>query len=156
MANSGSIFGNIQEEFEKLGENVVKEAVQAPPDIAGKAMESLGVSGGKQKGQTPTTTKSGDQSAVDTLAQTKDESVKKAIARAALAELAGQPQKPKEPTVAERIEMEEKQKKEMLAKSQAQALKDQLKPMSSKKKRGDFYAVRAKQTSAERKVKRQD
>jgi len=43
-----NIFGQIGESFEQIGKDVVRETVQAPKDIVGKAMESLGAGGGKK------------------------------------------------------------------------------------------------------------
>lgn len=138
MAQPGSILGQITEEFEKLGEHVARETVQAPKDIAGKALESLGTTSGKQQ---------------KTSTQTV---IKNATARAALEELAGRKPKPKEPTVAERLEMEDKQKKEMEAKKQVQVVKMKLPDTGAARPKGDLFAVKAKQSAAERKNVRQD
>ena len=155
MAQPGSILGQITEEFEQLGKQIVRETVKAPKDIAGKALESLGSSSAKP-GQTTASAKSDQETAIDKFTKESDAAVKKAIARAALEELAGRKPKEKEPSVRERIEMEEKQKKEMLAKQQAQAQKMQLSQSRSKRPRGDLFGVKAKQSSAERKNVRQD
>lgn len=125
--------------FEDIGEKVFKEVVKAPKDIAGKALESLGTSSGKQQKSNP-----------------QDEVIKKATARAALEELSGMKPKPKEPSVREKLEMEEKQKKEMLAKKEADTKRMQLPQTGSKQQRGDWYGLRARQTAAERKHVRQD
>lgn len=140
MPQPGTILGQITEEFGELGKRVVKETVQAPKDIAGKALESLGTSSGKQQGKS----------------SSADETIKKTMARAALEELAGKNPPPKEPTVGEKIEIEERQKKELLAKQQAQAQKMQLPQSASKRPRGDLFGIKAKQSSAERKNVRQD
>ena len=133
------MLGQITEEFEKLGEKVVKETVKAPKDIAGKALESLGTTSGKQQ-------KSSAQTAIDNV-----------TARAALEELAGRKPKPKEPTVAERLEMEASQKKEMEAKKREQLIKMTLPDTGARQQRGALFAsLRAKQSAAERKNVRQD
>jgi|SRR3989344_4644871 len=140
MANPGSIIGQITEEFEQLGKQVVKEVVKAPKDIGEKALESLGTSSGKQQGKSAKV----------------DETIKKATARAALEELAGNKPKPKELSVREKTEAEEKQKKELVAQQQKQAQQNQLQQTTSKRKRGDLFGVQAKRSSAERKNVRQD
>lgn len=157
MANPGSIIGQISEEFGELGKQVVKEAVKAPKDIAGIALESLGTSSGKQQGNfTQSNTKPTEGGVVDQFTNEKNQLAKKAIARAALEELAGRPAIPKELSVRERIEAEERQKKELLAKQQAQAQQNVLQPATPKRKRGDLFGVQAKRSSAERKNVRQD
>lgn len=124
MANPGSIIGQISEEFGEIGKRVVTEAVKAPKDIAGKALESLGTASPKLQKSSPQPTKSNE-----------------ATARAALEEIARRRPKSKEPSVRERIEMEEKQKKEAEAKKQEQVTKMELKPTPSKPKRGNLFHV---------------
>lgn len=136
MATPGSIIGQITEEFEQLGKQVVKETVQAPKDIAGKALESLGTSSGKQQGSTPPQTK--------------------ITARAALEQFAGYSPKPKEPSVRERLEMEVSQKKEMEAKKAEVAKKDQLPVMTQKPRRGNLYGIGDKQSIEKNRNVRQD
>ena len=140
MANPGSIIGQISEEFEQLGKQVVKETVQAPKDIAGKALESLGTSSGRQQGNTQAT-------------QTK---TNEGTARAALEELAGHKPKPKEPSVRERLEMEASQKKEMEAKKAEVAKKAQLPVMTQKPKKGNLYGIGIKQSIEKNRNVRQD
>lgn len=152
MANTGSIVQQIGESFEQIGKDIVKETVQAPQDIVGKALESLGSgSSGKKAGQkttqsTPQASNSKDTASASEPGQTNDEEVKRAIARAALAELAGG--KPKEPSEHEKKLQEEEQKKrekEQKKKSASMVLQ----PMSSKQKRGDLYGLKAKKSSTE-------
>lgn len=122
--------------FEDIGEKVVKEVVKAPKDIAGKALESLGTSSGKQQGST--------------LPQTK------ATARAALEQFAGYSSKSKEPSVRERIEMEDRQKKEMEAKKAEAVKKAQLPVMTQKPRQGNLYGIGIKQSIEKNRNVRQD
>ncbi len=157
MPNPGSIIGQISEEFGEIGKQVVKETIKAPKDITGKALESLGTSSGKQQGsQAQQQGQKSEGGALDTFTATKDATAKKTIARAALEELAGHKPKPKEPSVRERIEAEEKQKKELLAKGQAQAADMQLPAMSQKPKRGNLYGIGVKQSLEKSRNVRQD
>ena len=151
MAQPGSIIGQITEEFEKLGEKVVKETVKAPKDIAGKALESLGTSGG-QKGQTQTQS----SGPLSTFEKTNDQAVKKAIARAALEELSGRKPEAKEPSVRERLELEDKQKKEMEAKKAEAVKKAELPVMTQKPRKGNLYAIDTKRSIEKTRNARQD
>ena len=127
MANPGSMIGAFTDELGDLGKQIVRETVKVPKDIAGKALESLGTSGGqKQKQQTATTTD----------------------ARAALAEIAGIKPKQKEPTVWEKIQAEAEQKKE-LGKQQQQTAAQALPAVKSKRPRGDLYGMKAKKAGSE-------
>jgi phytoene dehydrogenase-like protein len=138
MPQPGTILDQITEEFEQLGGKIVKETVQAPKDIAGKALESLGTSSGKQQ-------KSSTQTVI-----------KNATARAALEELAGRKPKPKEPSVRERLEMEVSQKKEMEAKKAEVAKKAQLPVMTQKPAKGNLYGIGIKQSIEKNRNVRQD
>ncbi len=147
-----NIFGQIGESFEQIGKDVVRETVQAPKDIVGKAMESLGAGGGK-KSQKSTQAKPtaampepGSQAEADAQAAME---IKKAVARAALQELAGGGQKQKEPTVWEKLKQEEEQKKEMKKKQAEANKKASLPQVTSKRKRGDLYGMKAKKSSTE-------
>lgn len=150
MVNPGNIIGAMTEELGELGKQIVSEVVQAPKDIVGTALESVGLGGGKkQKSQTKPTQPQ------DEGEQAHQLDLKKAIARQALAELASG-KKQKEPGVWERIQKEEEQKKEQ-KKLQADANKKASLPQtSSKRKRGDLYGMKAKKSSAENKNVRQD
>lgn len=157
MANPGSIIGAMTEELGELGKQIVSETVQAPKDIAGKALESVGLSsGGKKQGQTAKPMSSaaepGSQAEAD---QRHSQELKKAIARQALAELAGG-KKRSEPGVWERIQKEEEQKKEAKKQQKAQAAKTNLPQVSSKRKRGDLFGMKAKKAATENKNVRQD
>ncbi|MCL4200491.1 hypothetical protein KJZ67_04115 [Patescibacteria group bacterium] len=155
MANSGSVLQQIGESFEDIGKDIARETVQAPKDIVGTALESLGVSSGQKKNpkQAAADPQSGQENAP--AAPGPSDEVKRAIARAALRELSGQSQ-PKELSVWEKIQKEEEQKKEMEKKQKEQARKQALPQPASKRPRGDLYGKKAKQTSMENKSKRQD
>jgi len=128
MANPGSMIGAFTDELGDLGKQIVRETVKVPKDIAGKALESLGTSGGqKQKQQTATTTD----------------------ARSALAEIAGIKPKQKEPTVWEKIQAEAEQKKELGKQQQQQAAAQALPAVKSKRPRGDLYGMKAKKAGSE-------
>lgn len=129
--------------FEDIGKDVLKQTVQLPQDIVGKAIESIGTSSsGKQVKQVQQS-----QGALGQLEQTKDEKTKKAIARSALEQLAGKP-KPKEPSVWEKIQQEVEQKKQQQQQSKQQS-SQQLQPQKGKRPRGDLYGMKAKKASAE-------
>ncbi len=152
MPNAGSIIGGFTDELGELGKHVVKEVVKAPKDIAGKALESLGASSspkGQQGVAQSVTTKPEGASAVSQLDQTKDQQFKKTIARAALSEIAGVKQKQKEPTVWEKIQAETEQKKQTAKQQQQQASSQALPVMTSKRKRGDLYGMKAKKAGSE-------
>lgn len=141
--------------FEDIGEKVVQEVKQVPKDVAGKAMESLGVSSSSKtqtsQQQIPGETKLADQGPMGQIDQTKDINIKKAIARAALEQLSGR-SKPKEPSIWEQKQQEEAQKKENEKKQAEQASKAQLPKISGKRKAGDLYGVNAKRAAAEKKI----
>jgi len=160
MAQPGSILGQISEEFEQIGKQVVQEVVKVPKDVAGKALESLGASSGKKPGTTTTQNTqagtSGEKTPLQQLTEAKEQQTKKAIARSALEQIAGVKPKQKEPTVWEKMQMETEQKKEMAAKQAKQAQTQSLPQATSKRKRGDLYGTQAKKTSTENKNVRQD
>ena len=153
-----NILNQIGESFEQIAKDVASETVKVPKDVVGNAMESLGVGGGKksQKAQSKPTQPApepGSQAEAD--AQHAME-IKKAIARAALQELAGGGTAKKEPTIWEKLKQEEEQKKEQ-KKLQAEAnRKANVPSVSSKRKRGDLYGMKAKKTTSENKNVRQD
>ncbi len=160
MPQPGSILGQITEEFEQIGKQVVQEVVKVPKDVAGKALESLGASSGKKSNTSATsnvqTQGSGEKTPLQQLSEAKEQQTKKAIARNALEQIAGVKPKQKEPTVWEKIQMEAEQKKELAAKQAKQAQAQALPQVTSKRKRGDLYGTQAKKTSAENKNVRQD
>ena len=112
-------------------------------------MESLGVSSGKKPQQqinsgNPKDSRNLDKGPVDQLNAAKDQQAKQAVARAALAQLAGGTQRQKEPTVWEKAQQEAEQKKELAKQQQKQATTQQLPAIQSKRKRGDLYGMKAK------------
>lgn len=140
--------------FEDIGKDVLKQTAQVPKDIVGKALESLGTSGGQKQGQqgavnsgNPADSRNLESGALGQLDQAKDEKTKKAIARSALEQLAGKPQQ-KEPSVWEKIQQEMEQKKQ-LQKQQTQQASQQLPSGKGKRPRGDLYGLKAKKASAE-------
>lgn len=156
MPNPGSMIGAFTDELGDLGKHIIREAVAVPKDLAGKAMESLGVSSGKQQGQkqqqvqlSQNDQKAGEKGPLDAMKTAKDQQVKQAIARAALAQLAGGAQKQKEPTVWEKQQQEAEQKKELAKQQQKQTAAQQLSPVQSKRKRGDLYGMKAKKNTTE-------
>lgn len=154
MVNPGSIIGQIGESFEKIGEDVVKQTVQAPKDITGKAMESLGMSSSaknpKKQQPVPKTPQEAEK-------MQKAEETKQAVARAALEEISGKNKsEKKEPTVWERLQKEEEEKKALEKKKNEEAAKQALPESKGKRPRGDLYGMKAKKTQTEIKGKRQD
>lgn len=148
MPNPGAILGQMGESFEQLGKDIVSETVAVPKDIASNAMESLGVSvGGKKKPKTQT--QQVPQTPEQQQKQQEDEEIKRAVARRALEEISGKIQQKKEPTVWEKLQQEEEQKKEQEKKKKEQAAMQSLPAVSSKRKRGDLYGMKAKKASAE-------
>lgn len=125
-----------------------------PADLTGKALESLGVSSGKKSQQSGANRpiplsqeQSGTPSAWDSIDRERDMQVKKSIARAALEELIHPKPNQREPSIWERIQMEEQQKKELASK---QAAAQSSLPMpAGKKARGDLYGVKAKRQGSE-------
>ncbi|MEK7141915.1 MAG: hypothetical protein AAB800_05255 [Patescibacteria group bacterium] len=154
MPQSGTMLGAFTDELGDLGKNIVREAVAVPKDIVGKAMESLGVSSGKKPQQqtnsgNPKDSRNLDKGPVDQLNAAKDQQAKQAVARAALAQLAGGTQRQKEPTVWEKAQQEAEQKKELAKQQQKQATTQQLPVIQSKRKRGDLYGMKAKKNTTE-------
>lgn len=152
MVNN-QVLQQLGESIEQIGKDIARETVQAPKDIVGKALESLGSgSSGKKTGQkvtqsnTPTTTIK-DSSALSEFSQTNSEEVKQAVARAALAELAGG-KKSQEPSEYEKKLQEEEQKKQE-KEQKKKAASMTLQHQSSKRKRGDLFGLKAKKSSTE-------
>ncbi len=138
--------------FEDIGKDIVREAVKVPKDIAGKALESLGTSGGKTQGAQTPQARTADKPKEGPLAeldQAKDTKLKEAIARRALEELSGVKPKQKEPSVWERIQMEVEQKKQQQARQTVVAAQSALPMAKSKRPRGDLYGMKAKKNPAE-------
>ena len=129
MAKHGGILGQIGESFEQIGKDVVRETVKAPQDITGKALESLGMSGGKKnpKKQSATTPPpTAQEGTAQAPAEPAREETKRAIARAALEELIGKKPKEKELSVWEKIQKEEGEQKELEKKKKEEAAKKEL------------------------------
>lgn len=146
--------GNIIGELTDLGKQIGTEAAKVPTDLTGKALESLGMGGGKkgQHGQSaipqPLPAEHGGAPSLwQSIDTAPSEEVKKAIARAALEELIRPKPKQREPSIWERIQMEEQQKKEMKAKQSAAG--SSLPMPAGKRARGDLYGVKAKRQGSE-------
>ena len=158
MAKPGGMLGDMMDSFEQIGQDVARETVQAPKDIVGKALESVGVSSGKKKPVQQTTRMGPDGNPITNEQPNNEPSqeVKRAIARSALEEISGIHPKQKEESVWERMKKEEEQKKEMEKQRKEAEKKASLPQVSSKRKRGDLYGKKAKKTQMENKSLRQD
>ncbi len=138
--------------FEDIGEQIVSQVKQLPKDIGQAAMESVGMkTGGSKQGnqsQTPQMqTGQNEQSYLHQLDDMRTQEEKKAIARKAIAELL-RPRK-KEPSVWERMQMEEEEKKKQLAEQEKKAKPVHL-PSSGVSKMPGLKSVRkAKQFGSE-------
>lgn len=145
--------------FEDIGKDVVHQAVQAPVDIAGKVLESL--TGGSAKGQKQPMQSGGESQAkkpdgaLGAMEETNDMKVKKAIARAALEQLAGHTEQ-KPTSIFEEKQKEEQQKKQAEATQAKKAAFSEMPKMSSKKRRGDLYGIKGKSSTEMSKNVRQD
>ncbi len=146
MPNTGSLINQIGESFEQIGKDIARETVQAPKDIVGKALESLGSgTSSKKAARQKTVVNSTSQQAEKP--KEDDSEIKQAVARAALSELAGG-KKSQEPSEYEKKIQEEEQKR--LEKEQKKKTASMtLKPQSSKQKRGDLFGLKAKKSSTE-------
>lgn len=157
MAQPGTIIGSFTDELGELGKQIVRETVKVPKDIAGKALESLGASSGTKQGQrnppaggqVQQDQKTGEKGPLDQLGAVKEQQAKQAIARAALAQLAGVTPKQKEPSVWEKIQAEAEQKKELSKQQQQQTAARALPIIKSKRPRGDLYGLKAKKAGSE-------
>lgn len=149
-------------ELGQIAKDVGKQTVQIPKDIAGKALESLGASGGKKQGaavQVPQKSAEGvkSQSAWEQIGSEPDAAIRRHIARRALEELAGgNIRKQREPSIWERLQQEQEQKKEALQKQKAQDRATELPSTGSKRPAGDLYGAKAKKTATENRNVRQD
>jgi len=155
-----TVGGQIISELGSIAKDVGKQTAQIPKDIAGKALESLGASGTKNpKGKTVVSNApaSGDKPATawEQIDAESDRAVKRHIARAALEELTKGSLRKKEPSIWERLQQENEQKKEM-QKQQVAAAAQSLPIATSKRPRGDLYGTKAKQTATENRNVRQD
>jgi len=157
---SDSVGGQIISELGNIAKDIGVQTAKVPGDIAGKAIESMGASGsGKQTGKTVRASVSENgkpATAWEKITQEKDQNIKRHIARKALEELSGgQLRRPKEPSIWERLQAEQEQKKRNDEMNKA-ALSSQLRVPVSKRPRGDFYGTHAKQTATENRNVRQD
>jgi len=145
-----SIPGQIIEELGELGKTVGGEVVKTPKDIAGRAVESLGAtSGGKSKAAAVASAGANQEPGkLAEFAAAGSLETKRAVARAALAELAARP-KPKEPAVWERHEQEEERKRQQQTQAAAGAAAAVLPDTGSKHPKGDLYGIKAKRGAAE-------
>ena len=146
--------------FEDIGKDIARETVNVPKDIAGKIIESLGGgSSGKKQKTTQTVPIVGEGQKQDgplgTFNATKDEQTKRVIARAALEQLAGKHQTEAPDSIHEQQQKEEVMKKEQ-QKQVAKVQSMELPRMTSKKRRGDLYGVKGKQSTELSKNVRQD
>jgi hypothetical protein len=139
--------------FEDIGKDVVREITKVPTDIVGKAIESLGTSSPKKQqtvqAQAPSQSGENKTGALKELDDTKDVRAKKAIARAALAQIAGPRQPNKEPSVWERLQKEKEDKANFVKRQVAASLAGQLPKISGARKRGDLYGIQAKKAGSE-------
>lgn len=146
--------------FEDIGKDIVREVASVPKDVVGKALESLGTSAGQKKVQ-QTVLPSGENKApsnspLDTIDKAGTTREKKLVARSALEYLASaQKSQGKEPSAWEKQQEEDKKKKEMFE-QQKQSERAALKPVATKKSKGDLYGTQAKKTAVENKNTRQD
>jgi hypothetical protein len=142
--------------FEDIGKSVFEEAAKVPVDITGKALESLGVSGGKKvtaQAAAPKSAPAGSESVKtpdgwDKIDGQKDLQIKQAVARSALMALSDRG-KPKEMSVWERLQKEAEQKKDQEKIQEAVASKSQIPQTGSKRSRGDLYGMKAKKNPGE-------
>lgn len=157
MAGTG-ILNQIGESFETIAQDVARETTQAPKDMVGTALESVGITTGKKGTKQQQTKQPGQPESAATVPATGEVSdeVKRAIARAALEELSGKKPKQKELSVWEKLQQEEEQKKEMEKKRKEQAAKQAIPKTTAKRARGDLYGVKAKKSAAENRNLRQD
>lgn len=147
--------GQIISELGELGKKVGGEVVKIPKDIAGKALESMGTASGKAGTTTPKASpgEAKSDSMWDRIGLEKDKKIKRAIARKALEDLINKQPQRREPSIWERLQMEQEQKKQ----AQQQAGAGSPLPMpASKRPRGDLYGAKAKKTATENKNVRQD
>lgn len=152
-----SIPKRIIESFEDIGEVIIQEVKQLPKDIAGKALESLGTASTKKPSASQQQARRIPQDGASAeIEKTKEEQIKKAIARAALEEIAGVTPQKKEPTVFEKAQIEIDQKKELAKKQMVAAQMAQLPKMSQKKRRGNLFGIQEKSSLEKSRNVRQD
>lgn len=140
--------------FEDIGESIVSQVKSIPKDVGQTALESIGLStGGKKQGQqaipppTPGVTQEAGSS-WNQIDQTQDQKIKKDIARNALQELLRPRQQANEPSIWERMNQEEEQKKAQKAQQQPQG-PIALPSSGARKVPGMKHANKAKQLGSE-------
>jgi len=157
-----NIPGQIIGEIGEIGKQIGSEAAKAPVEIAQKALESLGTSSKSQGQQTQLNQKSSSESASSGLPRpweqidTMNGKARQSFAREALLDLLKPRPKKKEPSIWERIQMEEQKRKEMMTQNQSSLSNQPLAMPSSKRRRGDLYGTKAKQSTEMSKNVRQD
>lgn len=140
--------GQIISELGQIAKDVGKQTAQIPKDIAGKALESLGTSSGKKATTAP-------QNDWEKIHGEKDVKIKRSMARKALEALLKHEPK-REPSIWERLQMEQEQKKNMMSQQRGASPMQPLVMPSSKRPRGDLYGAKAKKTATENRNVRQD
>lgn len=147
--------------FEDIGRDVAHEVIKAPTDIGEKVLESL-VGGSSTKGQKQVTP-SGESvrkgqkqdGALGAMEETSDIKVKKAIARAALEQLAGHTEQ-KPLSVFEEKQREEQEIKKQEKEQQKKTAFAEVPKIATKKRRGDLYGIKGKSSTEMSKNVRQD
>lgn len=147
--------------FEDIGKDVASEAAKVPTDVAGKILESLTGAPAAKGQKTPQTnekqgtTNAKPDGALGAMEQTSDMKVKRAIARAALEQLAGKGEE-KALSVWEEKEREKKEQKKVQEKQDKEKAFAELPHLSFVKRRGDLYGIKGKSSSETSKNVRQD
>ena len=147
-----SVVKHIIGSFGDIGGEIIKETVNVPKDIAGKALESLGTTTSQQKkgNQKQTKATSGKSfQTLDEVSKKPGDEAKKAIARAALQELVGTGKPEKKPIVWEQKQKEEEQKKKLEEEEKKKREKQALPKITTKQKPGDLYGILAKREGSE-------
>lgn len=147
MTHPASVIGAITEELGETAKRVVTQTVQVPKDVGQAALESLGgvrasAQGGKTQQQKKTATP------VDEFQASVDPRTRREMARNALAYLAGDA-KSKEPTVWEQQQKEAEQKKDFAKEQKAVTRRTELRPISTKPKRGNLFGVTKQRAGTE-------
>lgn len=164
---AGNPIRQVLDSFEDIGKDVVQEVAKVPADVAGKALESLGTKSGNSGKQSASRSSeksvsellglgggSKTKTPLDEMGEAKDVNIKRAMARKALEYLAKRPNG--EPSIWEKIQKEEKEKKDASDSQKALARKSELPVITGKRKAGDLFGVHAKKTATENRSVRQD
>lgn len=145
MANTP--FKPIVNEFEKIGQDVVKNVAKLPTDLLGAALESVGGSSGSGKSQQSQQQKlppaaQQEGSNWQKISQEHDDKIRKSIARFALEELRTKPKQ--ELSVYDEKQKELEQKKEAQKAQEERDRYASLPQTSSKRPRGDLHGTKVK------------